>query len=385
MRTAGPVLSGSRLELVRVGSAGGRDGADFVSLPYHLHGTVPQWVPYPVREIRHALSRRHPFFRHSDAAFFLARRGRAPAGRIAVMDNRRYNEYRGHRHAFFYYFDSLDDPQVAALLLDAAREWARGRGLTELRGPQGFSALSGGGILIDGFQHASAMTQMCWHPPYYRRLVEQAGLSRLKDFYSARLDAARYVLPDRVRVAAERILARGRFRIHRLRRQIPQVAEGIGRLYNAAWVEHGDVVPLGRQEVISLSRDLRAVTDPAFIQIVLYDEELVGFLLAFPDLSRAIRRHRGRFGPVALLDLALEKRRTRRLIVNGIGIAPEQRRLGGNALLYYALERAVRESGRDIREVELPQIAETTRLMLSDAATLGAEVHKTHRVYQASL
>jgi hypothetical protein len=130
------------------------------------------------------------------------------------------------------------------------------------------------------------------------------------------------------------------------------------------------------------------VADPALIKVLAYGERIVGFVFAFPDLSAALQRSRGRIAPWAVLDILAEYRRTTGLIINGMGILPEFQRLGGNALLYYALERAVR--GRrppspPFRHVDLTQVAETTALMLSDLRTLGGQVYKTHRVYRKEL
>ncbi len=95
------------------------------------------------------------------------------------------------------------------------------------------------------------------------------------------------------------------------------------------------------------------------------------------------KRTRGRLTPWAMLDLLLEYRRTDNLIVNGAGIAPKHQRLGGNALLYLMLERV--GARRGFHGVDLVQIAESTGLMLADLQTLGARIHKTHRVYGRAL
>ena len=82
--------------------------------------------------------------------------------------------------------------------------------------------------------------------------------------------------------------------------------------------------------------------------------------------------------PLVLLDFMRESKRTDWLIINGAGILPRYQRLGGNALLYYELEKTVRES--NYRYADLVQIAETTTLMLSDIETLGGKIYKTHRI-----
>ena len=137
---------------------------------------------------------------------------------------------------------------------------------------------------------------------------------------------------------------------------------------------------MSEAELRRATADLMSVADPQLIKVLAYDGEVVGFVFGFPDVSRAIKRSDGRLGPIAILGLILDLRRTQSLIINGAGILPRFQRLGGNALLYAALEETARS--RAFRDVDLVQVADTTSLMLSDIQTLGGTVWKTHRVYQ---
>jgi len=66
----------------------------FLNLPFRIYRDIPQWVPPLEMDARKMLDRkRHPFYQHSDAAFFLAMQDQRAIGRIAVLDHRHYNEY----------------------------------------------------------------------------------------------------------------------------------------------------------------------------------------------------------------------------------------------------------------------------------------------------
>ena len=112
-------------------------------------------------------------------------------------------------------------------------------------------------------------------------------------------------------------------------------------------------------------------------------EEIVGFVLAFPDVSAALQRARGRLTPWSLARLLLERRRASSVALNGAGILPRYQGRGGNALLYTQIERAVHETGFD--RAELPQVAESAVRMRRDLERLGAVPIKTHRVYARDL
>ena len=154
----------------------------FVGLPFDLYRDCPPWCPPLRRDVAHAMDReRHPFYRHSDAEFFLAEDGGRAVGRIAVMENRRFNAARGRRDAFFYFFESGDDPEVAGALVGAAADWARARGLDTLIGPKGFLPGDGLGILVEGFEHPVAMG-VPYHHPYYDGLLAGCGLEKETDY-----------------------------------------------------------------------------------------------------------------------------------------------------------------------------------------------------------
>ncbi len=335
--------------------------------------------------MREILDRRHPFFEHSDGAFFLAEMDGRAAGRIAVLEPRRFNEYRKRRDARFYFFDCRDDAAVAGALFAAAAEWARSRGLSRLIGPQGFSGMSGGGILVEGFQHPPAMTMMGYNHPYYGKLAENSGFRKYKDFFSAWLDGAAYTTPEKIARVADITLKRGGFRVAAMRtkKDLAAMAAEIGRIYNESWEDHDEYCPLTEKELSRLASGLLLVSDPSLIKVILKGDDVAGFCLAFPDLSDALRAARGRLTPFSMLRLLAEKKRTRRYIINGIGILPRYRNTGGTAVIYRELERTLKS--RNVLGADLTQIAETTVLMLKDMETLGGRVYKTHRVFQMDL
>jgi hypothetical protein len=375
-----------RIRVLPVPGPRSAEAGAFLQLPYTLYDSCPQWVPPLRAEVLRLLERRHPFFEHSPGEFFIARRGTRTVGRVLALENTRYNARHGRRFAWFYLFECVEDPEAAGALLAEVERWARGRGLTAVVGPGGMGAGSGVGVLLDGFRHRAAMTMMGWNPPYYSTLLEKAGYSPFKHYYSALLERETFRMPERVRSLADKVLARGRFRVQEFRRKrdLLAVAPRLGRIYNTAIAaSHPDSYPYTERELAQVIRQFAQVAEPGLIKVIAYDGEPAGFVFGFPDLSAALQRARGRLYPWNLLDLAAEYRRTDSLIINGAGILPEYQRLGGNALLYHTLEQTA-NTGR-FRQAEMTQIADTTSLMLADMQTLGGRVYKTHRLYKRDI
>lgn len=373
------------LAIERVDPASRAQMRRFVRLPYRLYAGQPQWVPPLLIDVERYLDRRHPFYEHSDAAFFLAVRDGRDAGRVAALEHRPFNAYHGTRRARFCLFECDDDPAAAAALFEEVDAWARARGLTEVVGPQGFSAFDGYGLLVAGFEHRQTMTMAGYNPPYYSRLVEAIGFTKEVDFDSWLLTAGAFRLPERVQRVAERARQRGRLQVHRFRtmREARAWADRIRTAYNAAFRDNWEYAPLTPREVAALVDTLALVSEPGLIAVITHASAVAGFLLAFPDISAALQRARGHLWPWTILDLLIERRRTRRVALNGMGILPEYRGLGGDALLFAEVDRLLRQRG--FLQAEITQVAETAVQMRRELEWVGASPYKRHRVYKRAL
>ncbi len=92
---------------------------DFVELHFRLYKNCPQWVPPFKDDIRTMLNpNKHPFYEHSDAEFFVARRNGEVVGRIAALENKPFNKYHGKKEAEFYLYDTINDREVSDALFE---------------------------------------------------------------------------------------------------------------------------------------------------------------------------------------------------------------------------------------------------------------------------
>jgi len=358
---------------------------EFIMLPFKIYQGIPQWVPPFISDIRIMLNRqKHPFFEHSEGDFFLARMDGEVVGRICVMENKPFNQYHQTKKAQFALFESVDDQGVAKALFERIFEWAHARGLNEIVGPKGLSSFDGYGIQIEGFEHHQMMNMMNYNPPYYVRQVEDIGFTKEVDFVSCYIKAADFKIPEKVRLVAKRVEERGKFAVKTFAtsKELKQWAPRIGEAYNKAFVNNWEYYPLTKREIDFVLANL-AVADPHLIKVILYEDELIGFLFAFPDVSKAMQRAKGRLTPWALVDLLREMKRTNWVSLNGAGILPQYQGLGGNALLYNEMDKTIHDYGYE--HYELTQVAETAVQMRKDLINLGGIPYKNHRVYHKAI
>lgn len=157
------------------------DFSRFVELAPRLHRGEPCWVP-PIRDLYvRMLSREaNAYFRHADAEYLLAWQDGEVVGHVIAHIDHHLNDHRGTRWGLFGFFDAVDDQAVADALFDAAAAWLRERGCDRMVGPLQFSTKEDPGLLIEGNDRRPVVLQP-WHPVYYRRLLEGAGLTKAKD------------------------------------------------------------------------------------------------------------------------------------------------------------------------------------------------------------
>jgi len=364
-----------------------RQVKQFVQFYYDLYKDCREWVPPLFIDANLPLNRKkHPFFDHSQADFFIAVRDGKVVGRICGADNRPFNEYHRTQKAHFYAFDCINDLEVARSLFDAVINWATERGLDTLIGPKGLSPFDGYGIQIEGFNHRQMMSMMNYNYDYYPKLVEALGFEKEVDFVSCYLPAEAFKIPERVERIAQRTLQRGKLKIKQFKtkRELIQWAPRIGAAYNKAFIHNWEYYPFSQGDIQYAVDNIFLVADPRLIKIIMHEEEIVGFLFAFPDVSAALQRAKGRLFPIGLLDILLEMKRTRTISGNGAGILPEYQGKGGNALLYYEMGKTILGFNQ-FEHVEMTQVAETTRQMRADLINLNGIEYKNHRVYRKAI
>ena len=372
------------MDIYKIDTTVRRDVRCFLDFPFQLYRHVPQWVPPFASDAKRMLDRtKHPFYQHSAAEFFIAQEADRVVGRIAVLDHRPYNEWNHSSTAFFYLFEVENKREAAQGLFDAAIEWARARGLTQISGPKGFSLLDGMGLLVKGFEHRPALG-ISYNLDYYAGLLEGAGFVGTSDIVSGYL-GPEFVLPDKVLKIADLVQQRRGLRIARYQKRsdLKQLVGPMKDLYNGALSGTTDTFPITDEEAQLMAKQLLMFADPRLIKIVMKDDEIVGFLFGYPDPSAAIQRCKGRLFPIGWLDILIELKRTQWINLNGAGLIEKYRGSGGTALLFAEMYKSVREG--HYRYIDVVQIGADNDKMQREIASMGIDFYKVHRMYRKTV
>jgi GNAT superfamily N-acetyltransferase len=371
------------LEVVPVSSRA--DLKAFLKLPWRIYEHDPNWVPPLLGELKKVLDRtKHPFHQHADAAYFIARRNGEVVGRITASINHLYNEFHDTKIGNFGFFECVDDIEVARALLKTAYDWSAERGMTAVQGPLNFSTndeFSSPGILIDGFDTPPTI-MMSHNPPYYGRLLEESGYAKVKDLLSYWADGDE--IPQRlVKAVARGGKAQGvklrTLNMKDLDREIQRIKE----IYNSAWERNWGFVPMTEAEFDYMAASIKPVVEPRLVIIAEVNDEPVGFALQLRDLNQAFKHMNGRLFPFGWAKFLWYKRNIPSTRVVTLGVKPEHRQKGIDALLIIQLHIEAGKLG--CPRGECSWILEDNLPMRRGIERIGGHVYKTYRVYEKQI
>ena len=361
-----------------------KERKQFIDFPYQHYSEDENWIPPLKMEQKKLIdTENNPFYENGDIALFLAEQDGELCGRIAAIQDRRYNEHHNNKTGFFGFFECIDDQSVANLLFKVAGDWLKQRGHTDVLGPSDPSMMDEIGILVDGFEYEPSI-MMPYHKPYYDDLITNAGLKKEMDLYAFRVTQATVTL-DRI-YRAEEIVRR---RLPKLKireidtKNLDQEVEIVRNIFNQAWSKNWGFIPLSKEELQELANDLKLILDPKVAHIAEVDGEPVAFSIALPDLNQALKYTDGTLFPTGIFKLLWHRRNIDQIRTALMGVIPEYQGKGIDALLHKEAIINGREVGYN--SSELSWVLETNKNMIRVAEKLGASIEKTYRMYQKDL
>jgi len=363
---------------------GRRDLSKFIDLPYRLHARDPVWVPPLRMDVATLLSRtKNPFFEHADAEYFLAERDGRVVGRVAAISNRLHNETHNDKVGFFGFFDCELDQEIANALFDAAAAWVKARGHDILRGPASFSTNDECGLLVDGFDLPPTL-MMPHNPPHYPGFFDAAGFKKAKDLlvYRGGYQGCYLPVPERLARGTELIQKRQGITIRGLNlNDFEGEVERIKHLYNACWEKNWGFIPMTDHEIDHLAKAFKPVVIPDLVPFAEREGKIIAFGLVLPDLNEVLHSNRsGRIFPAALKILwALKRKTLHRCRIVLLGVLPEYRNRGVDAMLYHYIWTTSAKHG--ITWGEAGWILEDNPAMNAGLEKMNFSVYKTYRLY----
>ena len=356
----------------------------FIHFPWKIYKGDPNWVPPLLMDVKEKLNvQKHPFFEHAERDLFLAYRDGEAVGRIAAIEDRYHNEFQNEKIAFFGMYESVNDPAVAAALLDTVAAWGKDRGMDTLRGTVNLSLNDECAFLLEGFDSPPVL-MMPYNPKYYLELMEACGLAKARDLYGFKMltgdptparaqsvmDHAQATLPVTLRVINMK--------------DLDAEADRIKSIYNRGWVKNWGFVPWTDLEMKHMVKSLSQLADP---EIVILAEEKdgnpVGFAFGIPNYNEVLIKVNGRLFPFGIFKVLLGRRKIKSVRVPVFGVVPEYRNTGLSFLLFRKIKENAFRRGYVWAETgwQLEDNTPVNQFVMS----LGAKLYKKYRLFERKI
>lgn len=364
----------------------------FIRFYYDLYRGSKYAVPFLFFDELATLSRdKNPSFECCDAEYFMAFRDGRMVGRVAAIINRRANERWNRQQVRFSWFDFVDDPEVSQALLQKVEEWGKEHGMNEIAGPLGFTDMDREGMLIEGFEEI-ATHYVNYNYPYYPKHMEQMiGWEKDNDYMEYHVKVPD-VVPDKFAKLSAMIEKRynlhtRKFTSHEL------VDEGMGRhifhMINETYKDLYGYSNLSERQIDMLVDSYIKKADLNLVTGVVdgnENDKLVGFGITFPSFARVMQKsHNGSLWPLTWWRLlrVLKWHKTDTVDLLLIGVLPEYRAKGANALIFNELIQRFQDYG--FKWAEAMQQMETNEGVQSHWQYLESRQHRRHRCYKKNL
>ncbi len=353
---------------------------DFVNLPFEIYKKNAYWVP-PLKsdELKSMDAGHNPAMRFCDAEYWIAYQNGKPAGRIAAIINHKYNEKVGKKLGRFSKLEFFDNKEVFVALMDKAIAWMKQKGMKTVHGPLGFTNLDNQGLLIEGFDYLPSVASV-YHLPYYQKYLEDYGFEKEIDWLEFRLNIGAKAINKSMRGAK---LLKKRFGLEVIRfkkaSDVLPHAKALFEVVNDAFASLPFVIPFDKEMVDMYVEKYFKIINPKYVYFVKKGDELAGFFLAVPSLSRAMQKGNGKLFPFGFYHIKKAIKNPEVIDFFLGGVKPEYDREGIAVVLYAEIQNQMLKDGLHI--VETTGNFETNRHVIANWKNFDHIQHKRRRCF----
>ena len=367
----------------------------FIELHYELYKGSPYDAPNLYTDELNTLSKdKNAAFEFCEAEYYLAYKDGRLVGRVAAIVNHRYNEQWQRPAVRFGWLDLINDAEVLRALLKAVEDYGRQKGMKEIIGPLGFTDMDPEGMLIRGFEELGTMATIYNHA-YYPELMEQMeGYEKDNDYVEYKVFVPKEGMPEKLKKVAQMVEKRYNLHCPQIKRSEVFGPNGYGQkvldvvnktfanLYGYSQMTQRQIDSYVHEYFKFFSMDMLCVIEDWNTP----DHDVIGVGITIPSLTKALQKCRkGRLFPFGWWHVvrALQFHKTDIVDLLLIGVLPEYRSKGANALLFYNLIPVYQKYGFKWGESHVHM--ETNTAVQAQWMYFENEQHKRRRCFKKNL
>lgn len=381
----------SAIEIKKVESR--RDLCKFIDFHNELYKGNPYHVPNLYFDEMNTFRKdKNAAFDFCEAEYFMAYRDGKVVGRVAAIINHSANKKWERESVRFGWIDFVDDIEVSKALLKAVEDYGKSKGMKEIVGPLGFTDMDPEGMLLYGYDQLGTQATAYNYPYYPEHMDRIGGWEKDNDYVEYKL----YVpeeMPEKYATIAKMIQKRYNLQVKKLKRNEIYGENGYGKkIFNVVNETFKDLYGYSKLTDRQIEQYVKMYLPMADLDLITIiedwntpDHKVVGVGISIPSLARALQKCGGKLFPFGWWHIlrALKFHKTEVVDLLLIGVLPEYRQKGANALLFYDLIPHYQRLGFKWGETHVEM--ETNMKVQGQWQYLNREIHKRRRCYKKDI
>lgn len=381
----------SAIEIKKVESR--RDLCKFIDFHNELYKGNPYHVPNLYFDEMNTFRKdKNAAFDFCEAEYFMAYRDGKVVGRVAAIINHSANKKWERESVRFGWIDFVDDIEVSKALLKAVEDYGKSKGMKEIVGPLGFTDMDPEGMLLYGYDQLGTQATAYNYPYYPEHMDRMGGWEKDNDYVEYKL----YVpeeMPEKYATIAKMIQKRYNLQVKKLKRNEIYGENGYGKkIFNVVNETFKDLYGYSKLTDRQIEQYVKMYLPMADLDLITIiedwntpDHKVVGVGISIPSLARALQKCGGKLFPFGWWHIlrALKFHKTEVVDLLLIGVLPEYRQKGVNALLFYDLIPHYQRLGFKWGETHVEM--ETNMKVQGQWQYLNREIHKRRRCYKKDI
>jgi hypothetical protein len=357
----------------------------FIKFPMELYKGNPYYVPPLINEEKSIwMKEENPALQYSEAAQFLAYKGKNIVGRIAVMINHKEEKELGIRKVRFGWLDFINDIEVSKSLINTAIEYAKSKGISKIEGPMGFTNLDKAGMLTKGFDKLATMIGI-YNFDYYPKHMEQLGLVKEKEWVEFEINFPD-TLPDKVEKFSRLIAEKYELELvkFKAKKDILPLVDSMFKLLDDTYKNLSTYTPITEEQIKHYKEKYFKFIDKDYI-VCIKDKSgsLISFAITMPSYSKALQKAKGKLFPFGWWHLLNAGKKNDRANFYLIGIHPQYQKRGVTAIIFKEIYETFKKKGVKFLETN-PELEENASIqaLWQDYNPIN---HKRRRTYSLEI
>lgn len=351
----------------------------FLALARDIYKDDPVWVCPLDTDLEKVFDpKQNNFHKHGRITRWIAEDANGKTiGRIAAFINDKKAHSFPQPTGGIGFFECIDDETVSVSLFQTAQNWLSEHGMEAMDGPINFGENDTfWGLLIEGFTHPSY--GMNYNPPYYKRLFESYGFTPQYEQITNHLEVNK-PFPERFTKIAEWVSKKPGYSFRHLEaKNIDKYASDFMEIYNDAWCDFSNFVPIDKATIIESFKKMKTIMDEKLIWFSYINDEPASFIVILPDANQIIKPLQGKLGLIEKLQFLYYRwRGVSRLRAVVMGTKKVFQKHGLESAMFIKLKEYVLPL-KQYQELELSWVGDFNDKMLALHEATGAAFGKRH-------